>query len=86
MQKSCMSWGMHTSPLARAIEAAGGPAEFTKAVGISPRTLASWKKEGVPDTRWREVVAACRGAVSAEQLAIERVQKGPARVAQPEAA
>ena len=76
-----MSWGMHTSPLARAIEAAGGPAEFTKAVGISPRTLASWKKEGVPDTRWREVATASRGAVSPEQLAMERVEKAPARAA-----
>lgn len=82
MQKFCMVPGMDTSPLARAVAAAGGASEFTRAVGISPRTLASWRKEGVPDTRWREVAIASRGTVSAEQLAMERVEKAPARAAE----
>lgn len=58
--------------LTRAIEAAGGAAAFLAAVGVSTRTLASWRKWGVPDTQWGRVVAASRGAVTADELARDR--------------
>jgi hypothetical protein len=73
------AWRMTASPLARAVAAAGGPAAFMAAVGISPRTLATWRKEGVPDTRWRDV-AACGGATP-DELALERASKAPERAA-----
>ena len=60
------------SALAVAIDAAGGPAPFRAAVGISTRTLATWRKEGVPDTRWQAVARASAGAVSVSDLALER--------------
>jgi DNA-binding transcriptional regulator YdaS (Cro superfamily) len=59
-------------PLLRAIAAAGGAAAFRAAVGISPRTLATWRKEGVPDTRWSDVAAASLGSVTPEDLALHR--------------
>lgn len=58
--------------LARAIAAAGGTAAFLAAASISIRTLASWRKSGVPDTRWGDVVRASNGAVCVEDLALER--------------
>ena len=58
--------------LSAAIEAAGGAVPFRAAVGISPRTLSAWRKGGVPDVRWHEVAAASRGAVSVQDLALER--------------
>lgn len=73
MQKSCMMPSMaQLSPLARAIAALGGPAGFRAALDISPRTLASWRKMGVPDTRWGEIARATAGAVTAAELASER--------------
>jgi len=73
MQKSCMLVVMSdASPLARAIEALGGPSEFMAAIDISPRTLASWRKFGVPDTRWGAVARATGGKVDAGALAAER--------------
>jgi len=67
--------GTMTDLLSRAIEAAGGPAEFRQRVGISRRTLASWRRSGVPDTRCLAVEQACGGAVRAEELAAARVAK-----------
>jgi DNA-binding transcriptional regulator YdaS (Cro superfamily) len=61
-----------THPLSRAIAAAGGASAFRIAVGISPRTLATWRKEGVPDTRWSDVAGASAGSVTAEDLALHR--------------
>lgn len=61
-----------TPCLARAIEALGGPSEFMAAIDISPRTLASWRKFGVPDTRWGAVARATGGKVDAGALAAER--------------
>lgn len=73
MQKSCMVVAMSdASPLARAIEVLGGPSEFMAAIDISPRTLASWRKFGVPDTRWGAVARATGGKVDAGALAAER--------------
>ena len=64
-----------TDLLSRAIEAAGGAAEFCWRVGISRRTLALWRRHGVPDTRCIAVEQACGGVVSAEELAAARVTK-----------
>jgi DNA-binding transcriptional regulator YdaS (Cro superfamily) len=64
-----------TDLLSRAIEAAGGAAEFCSRVGISRRTLALWRRHGVPDTRCIAVEQACGGVVSAEELAAARVTK-----------
>jgi hypothetical protein len=58
--------------LSRAVSAAGGAAAFLSAASISLRTLASWRRDGVPDTRWRDVVRASNGAVSVEDLAMDR--------------
>lgn len=66
---------MTTTALADAIEAAGGPAKFRAHVGISLRTLSTWRKEGVPDTRWREVADASGGLVTVAALALERAAK-----------
>jgi len=66
---------MMADPLSRAIEAAGGPAEFRRRIGISPRTLAEWRRSGVPDTRCVLVEKACGGVVSAEELAAARVAR-----------
>lgn len=74
---------MDASPLARAVAAVGGSAHFIRAVGISPRTLASWRASGVPDTRWREVAQASLGAVTMQELAIERATKHGATVEAP---
>ncbi|WP_265886662.1 YdaS family helix-turn-helix protein [Roseomonas mucosa] len=63
---------MPSSPLSRAIAAAGGQEAFLAAVAISRRTLAEWKRDGVPDTRWAAVEAATSGLVSAEDLAADR--------------
>lgn len=64
------------SPLSKAIDAVGGSAAFIKALEISPRTLANWRKEGVPDTRWPAVSAATDGKVTSRDLALERAEKG----------
>lgn len=58
--------------LDRAIAALGGAQAFCLALAISPRTLANWRKTGVPDTRWSDVAAAAGGAVTAAALAQER--------------
>jgi hypothetical protein len=63
------------TPLEAAIAAAGGPAPFREEVGISVRTLASWRKHGVPDVRWAEVAAASRGAVAVQDLALDRARR-----------
>ena len=62
-----------TDLLSRAIEAAGGAAEFCSRVGISRSTLALWRRSGVPDTRCIAVEQACGGVVRAEDLAAARV-------------
>ena len=67
--------GTMTDLLSRAIEAAGGPAEFRQRLGISRSTLALWRRCGVPDTRCLAVEQACGGAVSAEDLAAARVAR-----------
>ena len=67
--------GTMTDLLSRAIEAAGGAAEFRQRVGISRSTLALWRRCGVPDTRCLAVEQACGGVVSAEELAAARVTK-----------
>jgi DNA-binding transcriptional regulator YdaS (Cro superfamily) len=72
-----------TSPLTDAIEAVGGSAAFLKAMGISSRTLANWRKDGVPDTRWAAVEAVAKGKVTSRDLALERVAKA-APVAAPQ--
>ena len=64
-----------TDLISRAIEAAGGAAEFCSRVGISRRTLALWRRSGVPDTRCLAVEQACGGVVSAEELAAARVAR-----------
>jgi DNA-binding transcriptional regulator YdaS (Cro superfamily) len=64
-----------SSALIRAIEVTGGPSRFLAALGISPRTLAEWRRIGVPDTRCLGVEAATGGAVTAEELSAERVAK-----------
>jgi len=64
-----------TDLLSRAIEAAGGAAEFCRRLGISRRTLALWLRTGVPDTRCLAVEQACGGVVRAEELAAARVTK-----------
>jgi hypothetical protein len=63
---------MSDTILQRAIDAAGGPDNFRNVVDISVRTLAAWKKHGVPDVRWKAVAAASQGVVSVEDLALER--------------
>lgn len=63
------------TPLEAAIAAAGGPASFREEVGISVRTLASWRKHGVPDVRWTEVAAASKGAVTVQDLALDRARR-----------
>jgi DNA-binding transcriptional regulator YdaS (Cro superfamily) len=50
----------------------GGSAAFRRALDISPRTLSQWRSTGVPDTRWGDVSRATDGAVSADELALER--------------
>ena len=72
---------MIASPLQAAIAAAGGSAEFIRRVNISPRSLASWRKSGVPDTRWQSVAAASGGAVSVAELALERASKAAVEAA-----
>ena len=44
-----------------------------KALGISLRTYASWKRDGVPDTRWGLVAAAC--GVDTRDLAVDRAKR-----------
>ena len=67
--------GTMTDLLSRAIEAAGGAAEFCSRLGISRSTLALWRRSGVPDTRCIAVEQACGGVVRAEELAAARVAK-----------
>jgi hypothetical protein len=69
---------MPHDPLSRAIEATGGPGPFRAALNISARTLYDWRKRGVPDTRWNDVAAASAGAVTSEQLAMQRSALLPA--------
>jgi ribosome biogenesis SPOUT family RNA methylase Rps3 len=57
------------------IAEAGGPAAFTSALGISPRTLANWRSAGVPDTRWRAVAALAPDKVTPLDLAAERAAR-----------
>jgi DNA-binding transcriptional regulator YdaS (Cro superfamily) len=59
--------------LSIAVDAAGGPDAFRKALNISPRTLAEWKRRGVPDTQCVAVERVADGAVRAEELGAERV-------------
>jgi hypothetical protein len=66
---------MTNSPLEKAISAAGGSAAFRARVGISARTLANWRAQGVPDQRWGDVAAATSGAVDVSALALERARK-----------
>ena len=63
-----------TKPTAldRAVARLGGPQAFLNRMAISPRTLASWRKTGVPDTQWANVVRATGGQVSADELARDR--------------
>jgi hypothetical protein len=72
MQEFCIIKGMLEHPLETAIDACGGSTLFRERVGISLRTLASWRKEGVPDVRWPEVAAASGGSVTVQDLALER--------------
>ncbi len=58
--------------LDRAIAVLGGAQAFCVALDISSRTLANWRKTGVPDTRWSDVARAAGGCVSASCLAQER--------------
>lgn len=72
--------------LAEAIEIAGGAEAFAARLGISPRTLAEWRRYGVPDTRCVAVEIATEHRVSAEDLARERIGllRGRGAPAQPE--
>jgi hypothetical protein len=63
---------MRRQALERAIAVVGGSAAFRRALDISPRTLSQWRSTGVPDTRWGDVSRATEGAVSADELALER--------------
>ena len=62
-------------PLETAIDACGGPTPFREKVGISLRTLASWRKDGVPDVRWPEVAGASAGKVTVQDLALHRADR-----------
>jgi DNA-binding transcriptional regulator YdaS (Cro superfamily) len=64
-----------SDPLSRAIEAAGGLDAFIISIGISSRTLADWRRYGVPDTRCLAVEKATNGAVTAQELAVHRVDR-----------
>jgi DNA-binding transcriptional regulator YdaS (Cro superfamily) len=64
-----------SDPLSRAIEATGGLQAFIGGLGISRRTLADWRRFGVPDTRCLAVEKAAKGAVMAQELAVDRVQR-----------
>ena len=64
-----------TDPLSRSIKAAGGPDAFVRHVGISPRTLADWRRFGVPDTRCIAVEKASGGLVTAQELSADRIAR-----------
>ena len=64
-----------TDPLSRAIEAVGGLDAFITGIGISSRTLADWRRYGVPDTRCLAVERATKGVVTAHELAVHRVDR-----------
>ena len=66
---------MSTDALSKAVDAAGGRDAFLRAVDISLRTYASWRRDGVPDTRWSAVAAASRGKVTADDLALDRAAR-----------
>ena len=65
--------GMSTV-LNQAIELAGGQDAFMAKVPVRPRTLADWRRYGVPDTRALDVERAADYQIKAEQLAVERMQ------------
>ncbi len=62
-------------PLTRAIAATGGLDAFIGGLGISRRTLADWRRFGVPDTRCIAVERVTKGAVTAQELAVDRVHR-----------
>lgn len=64
-----------SDPLSRAVEATGGLEAFISGIGISRRTLADWRRFGVPDTRCLAVEKATNGAVTAQELASDRVER-----------
>ena len=64
-----------SDPLTRAIEVVGGLDAFITGIGISSRTLAEWRRFGVPDTRCIAVEKATNGAVTAQELAVHRVER-----------
>jgi DNA-binding transcriptional regulator YdaS (Cro superfamily) len=66
---------MSTDALSRAVDAVGGRDAFLAAVNISLRTYASWRRDGVPDTRWAAVAEATGGAVSCGDLALDRAAR-----------
>lgn len=68
---------MSEATLETVIDAVGGSSAFIKALEISPRTLANWRKEGVPDTRWHAVAALAPEVCKATDLALERAAKAP---------
>lgn len=59
----------------RAVDLLGGRDAFLAALGISLRTYATWKRDGVPDTRWRAVAQATGGRVTERELAAHRAER-----------
>ncbi|EPK9717185.1 transcriptional regulator [Pseudomonas aeruginosa] len=59
---------MASSPLEKAILAVGSAKALAQKVGVTPMAVTQWKVRGVPANRVHSIVAACAGAVSAEEL------------------
>ncbi|WP_414711321.1 transcriptional regulator [Spongiibacter tropicus] len=59
---------MKKTPLEEAIEIVGSARLLADRIGVTSMAITQWKKRGVPAHRVQSIVAACSGAVSAEDL------------------
>ncbi|PBK05928.1 hypothetical protein CNQ84_00685 [Pseudomonas abyssi] len=59
---------MKKTPLEEAIYAVGSARALAERIGVTSMAITQWKRRGVPAHRVHSIVAACSGAVSAQDL------------------